>query len=157
MVHPALASQSHCPCCAPLFPDPTADQGHHELCVILRVGANIPDAIYEGYRLNLPLRTVTGVGSGPVEPLLTVDNPAVVIEAVKLAEDGSGHVIVRVYEAHGTRATARVIRSFDAAQAVETDLLERPVAAAAIIDADEGGLTLELRPFQLATLRYRRT
>ncbi|TFD05438.1 glycoside hydrolase family 38 C-terminal domain-containing protein [Cryobacterium sp. TMT1-66-1] len=141
---------------APLFPDPTADQGRHELRVALRVGASIPDAVYEGYRLNLPIRSLTGVGSTPVEPLFTVDNPAVVIEAVKLAEDGSGDVIVRVYEAHGTRALARVIRSFESAAVVETDLLERPVISAAVIEADDAALTLELRPFQLVTLRYRR-
>ena len=139
---------------AAVYPDPTADQGEHEFRVALRVGASIPDAVYEGYRLNLPLRTVAGIGSPPVEPLFTVDNPAVVIEAVKLAEDGSGDVIVRVYDAHGARSRARVIRSFAAAEAHETDLLERPVARAAIIATDDAVLTLELRPFQLVTLRY---
>ena len=139
---------------APIFPDPTADQGRHELRVAMRVGASIPDAVSEGYRLNLPLRTVTGVASTPVEPLFVVDNPAVVIEAVKLAEDGSGDVIVRFYEAHGTRALARIIRSFDAAEAYQTDLLERRVAPAAIIAADDTQLTLEMRPFQLVTLRF---
>ncbi|WP_104082459.1 glycoside hydrolase family 38 C-terminal domain-containing protein [Cryobacterium sp. Y11] len=142
---------------APVFPDPATDQGRHDVGVSLRVGASIPDAVYEGYRLNLPLRTVTGVGAITVEPLFAVDNPAVVIEAVKLAEDGSGDVIVRLYEAHGIRALARIIRSFEAAEAYETDLLERRVAPAAVTATDDAGLTLELRPFQLVTLRYRRT
>ncbi|WP_104178052.1 glycoside hydrolase family 38 C-terminal domain-containing protein [Cryobacterium sp. Y50] len=142
---------------APLYPDPTTDQGSHELRVSLCVGVSIPDAVSEGYRLNLPLRTVTGVGSTPIEPLFTVDHPAVVIEAVKLAEDGSGDVIVRLYEAHGTRARARLSRSFAAAEAHETDLLERRVTPAAVIASDEAALTLKLRPFQLVTLRYRRT
>lgn len=142
---------------APLYPDPSADQGRHELRVSVRVGASIPDAVYEGYRLNLPLRTVTGVHSTPIKPLFTVDNPAIVIEAVKLAEDDSGDVIVRIYEAHGTRARARVTRSFDAAPAHETDLLERPIASVAITEHEDSALTLELRPFQLVTLRYRRT
>ena len=142
---------------APLYPDPTTDQGNHELRVSLRVGASIPDAVSEGYRLNLPLRTVTGVGTAPIEPLFTVDNPAVVIEAVKLAEDGSGDVIVRLYEAHGSRSRTHVIRSFDASEACETDLLERPVPPAAIVAADNTELTVELRPFQLVTLRFGRS
>ncbi|TFB73288.1 alpha-mannosidase [Cryobacterium glaciale] len=142
---------------APVYPDPNADQGGHSLRVTLRVGASIPDAVYEGYRLNLPLRTVAGVGAAHIEPLFTVDNPALVIEAVKLAEDDSGDVILRVYEAHGTRALARVIRSFEAAPAYETDLLERRVAPVAVIATDDAAVTLELRPFQLLTLRYRRT
>lgn len=145
---------------APLYPDPDADQGRHEFRVALRVGAAIPDAIAEGYRLNLPLRTVSGVAGTAVEPLLSVDNPAVVVEAVKLAEDRSGDLIVRIYEAHGSRARATVIRHFEATDVTETDLLERPVAEAraslAVDPADPAAFTLELRPFQLLTLRFTR-
>jgi len=128
--------------------------------VSLRVGAGIADAVAEGYRLNLPLRTVAGVGRDHLDPLFTVDNPAVVIEAVKLAEDRSGDVIVRLYEAHGARARARVIRHFDATDVAETDLLERrlaePRATLSPDASDEAAFTLELRPFQLVTLRFTR-
>ena len=145
---------------APLFPDPESDQGSHELRVSLRVGAGIADAVAEGYRLNLPLRTVAGVAGGRLDPLFTVDNPAVVIEAVKLAEDRSGDVIVRLYEAHGSRARARVIRQFEATDVSQTDLLERPLAEPLAVltpvAADPAALTLELRPFQLVTLRFAR-
>ncbi|GAA3875195.1 glycoside hydrolase family 38 C-terminal domain-containing protein [Leifsonia kafniensis] len=145
---------------APLYPDPDADQGRHDFRFSVRVGAGIPEAIAEGYRLNLPLRTVTGVGGAVIEPLLSVDNPAVVIEAVKLAEDRSGDVIVRLYEAHGSLSRARVIRHFEAT-VTETDLLERQVAEQrALLDldpADPASFTLELRPFQLLTLRFARS
>ena len=136
---------------APLFPDPTADQGEHRLAVSLRVGATIADAVAEGYRLNLPLRTVRG-GSG-IAPLVAVDHPAVVVEAVKLAEDGGGDVVVRLYEAHGGRATATVTADFPYASMVETDLLETPLAEPVALD----GTRLSLRPFQIVTLRYRRS
>ena len=89
---------------APLFPDPHADQGRHRFAVALRVGATSRDAVAEGYRLNLPLRRVRG--ARPIAPLLAVSDPAVVVEAVKLAEDGSGDVVVRLYEALGSRARA---------------------------------------------------
>jgi len=142
---------------AAVFPDPTADQGRHELRVALRVGAGIPEAVAEGYRLNLPLRTVHGVSAARVVPLIEVDHPAIVVEAVKLAEDRSGDLIVRLYEAHGSRARARVIRHFEATDVTETDLLERPLAAPrASLAADGPALTLELRPFQLVTLRFTR-
>lgn len=142
---------------APLFPDPGADQGAQHMRVSLRVGAEIPDAIAEGYRLNLPLRTVDGVAASAVEALVSVDNPAVVVEAVKLAEDRSGDVIVRLYEAHGSRARARIIRSFEATDVVETDLLERPLPESRVSLSTEGAaLDAELRPFQLVTLRFRR-
>ena len=75
---------------APKFPDPGADQGRHELHVTVRPGATIADAVEEGYRTNLAPRVVHGAQG--VEPLVTVFNQALVIEAVKLAEDGSGDV-----------------------------------------------------------------
>jgi len=146
---------------AAVFPDPAADQGRHELKVSLRLGSGIPEAVAEGYRLNLPLRSITGVADPDIEPLLRVDNPAVVVEAVKLAEDRSGDLIVRLYEAHGNRSTARLIRHFEATDVVETDLLERPLAdprvelaAGAPLPVESHALTLTLRPFEIVTLRF---
>jgi alpha-mannosidase len=133
---------------APLFPDPDADQGEHRFRVALRVGATIGDAVAEGYRLNLPLRRVRG--GEDVAPLVVVDDPAVVVEAVKLAEDGSGDVVVRLYEALGTRAAARITATFDHASVAETDLLERPLPEPVALDGDR----LRLRPFQIVTLRF---
>ena len=137
---------------APLFPDPTADQGSHRFATSLRTGATIGDAIAEGYRLNLPLRRITG--EREVAPLMSVDNPAVVIEAVKPAEDGSGDVVVRLYEARGTRTTARIAADFAWSSVVETDLLERPLPARVCLDP--GGERLSVRPFQIVTLRFGR-
>lgn len=137
---------------APLFPDPESDQGDHDLHCALVVGAGIPDAVREGYRINLPLRR--RAGAGPVEPLVAVDDPAVVVEAVKLAEDRSGDVVVRLYEAHGGRARTRLRTAFGVAGVTETDLLERPLEAPRAL---RDGPALELRPFQIVTLRLRRS
>jgi alpha-mannosidase len=140
---------------APLYPDPGADQGMHEFRVSVLIGAGIAEAIAEGYRLNLPLRRVRG--AGPVESLLSVDNPAVVVEAVKLAEDRSGDVIVRLYEAYGSRTSAKLVPGFDWLGVVETDLLERSLSfTAAVISESEREVDLSLRPFQLVTLRFAR-
>ncbi|MGH3489437.1 MAG: glycosyl hydrolase-related protein, partial [Actinopolymorphaceae bacterium] len=136
---------------APRIPDPVTDQGMHRLSYALVPGAGIAEAVEEGYRINLPARTVTG--SEGVAPLVTVDHPAVVVEAVKLADDQSGDVVVRLYEAHGGRAAARVRTSFAVASVQETDLLERPLAAR---DLADGGTDVALRPFQILTLRFAR-
>jgi alpha-mannosidase len=95
-------------------------------------------------------------GAGPVHPLVEVDHDAVVVEAVKLAEDRSGDVVVRLYEAHGGRATTRLRAAFPYRVVEETDLLERPVAGGALVDDDDGSLTLTLRAFQIVTLRFGR-
>ncbi|MET9021369.1 glycoside hydrolase family 38 C-terminal domain-containing protein [Actinopolymorpha sp. NPDC004070] len=136
---------------APRVPDPVTDQGVHKLSYALVPGAGIAEAVEEGYRINLPARTVTGAEG--VAPLVRVDNPAVVVEAVKLAEDRSGDVVVRLYEAHGGRATGRVSTSFGAASVTETDLLERPLADREVVD---GAVEVTLRPFQILTLRFAR-
>jgi alpha-mannosidase len=137
---------------APMFPDPEADQGEHTLHSAIVVGG-VESAIEEGYRLNLPVRPAA---SAPVEPLVASSRPAVVIETVKLAEDGSGDVVVRLYESHGSRVTATIATAFPHTGVTETDLLERETAPDAVTTSDASGATVALRPFQLVTLRFAR-
>lgn len=164
---------------APLFPDPQADQGRHRLRVALRPGASIGDAVTEGYAFNLPARTVRGGHGAP--PLVSVTGAGVVVEAVKLAEDRSGDVVVRLYESLGARTRARVTAGFEASGVVATDLLERPLDDGPALDVTAGGAgpggaaaanlsnpdgpasalsalsaAFELRPFQIVTLRFAR-
>ncbi|WP_172120581.1 alpha-mannosidase [Actinomyces faecalis] len=141
---------------APLFPDPEADQGRHVMRVALRPGASIDDAVTEGYAFNLPVRTVEG--DHAVEPLVDVTGQGVVVEAVKLAEDRSGDVIVRLYESLGARTRATVTAGFEATGVVATDLLEREVDDVALSTTTQDGLstTFQMRPFQIITLRITR-
>jgi alpha-mannosidase len=120
----------------------------------LVVGASVADAVRAGYRINLPLRTRKG--GSPVAPLVMVDNEAVVVEAVKLADDRSGDVVVRLYEAHGGRAVARLTAGFDLAGAMSTDLLERRWRETREYEVTDNAIMLSLRPFEIVTLRLRR-
>ncbi|MEU9386385.1 glycoside hydrolase family 38 C-terminal domain-containing protein [Streptomyces sp. NPDC048279] len=139
---------------APRFPDPETDQGVHRFRHALVPGAGIADAVREGWRINLPERRVTG--GQEVAPLVTVDNDAVVVTAVKLADDGSGDVVVRFHEAHGGRAHATLTAGFEVADVTATDLLERPLTDAPAPSLDGAGVPLILRPFELRTLRFSR-
>ncbi|GAB1332593.1 alpha-mannosidase [Streptomyces sennicomposti] len=139
---------------APRFPDPETDQGVHRFRHALVPGADIADAVREGWRINVPERRLTG--SGEVAPLVTVDDPAVVVTAVKLADDGSGDVVVRFHEAHGGRARATLTAGFAFTGVTATDLLERPLAEAAAPERDGERIAVRLRPFELVTLRFRR-
>jgi alpha-mannosidase len=139
---------------APLWPDPQTDQGHHRLRYGIVPAANVLDAVREGYAINLPLRTIRGVNA--VAPLIALDSVDVVVEAVKLAEDQSGDVLVRLYAASGGRAEATVRTAFPVRSVQSVDLLERPLDIGQTW-ADPTAATVCFRPFQIVTLRYSRS
>jgi alpha-mannosidase len=139
---------------APRFPDPETDHGVHRFRHALVVGAGIGDAVREGYFLNLPVRTVRG--AHPVEPLIEVDNPDVCVESIKLADDGSGDVIVRLYQATGARSAARISARFEVAGVWSTDLLERRWHRTEDYELAMGAVTVRPRPFEIITLRFAR-
>lgn len=134
----------------PRFPDPETDQGRHSFSYGLVVGASVADAVAAGYALNLPLRAVAGAAA---PPLVRLDSTAALIEAVKLADDHSGDVIVRLYEPLGARAKVRLTADFPVAAVAENNLLEQPFDAGSLTLAADGGIHLALRPFQILTLR----
>ncbi|MGW7168955.1 alpha-mannosidase [Streptomyces sp. NPDC054884] len=145
---------------APRIPDPEADQGRHRFTYSLLPGATIADAVAEGYALNLPLRVAESAGAA--EPVVSVDGDGggaggVTVEAVKLADDRSGDVVVRLYESRGGRARGVLRTGFPLASARVTDLLERPLLEQSAISVPgDGTVEVTLRPFQILTLRLRR-
>lgn len=139
---------------APRYPDPETDQGTHRLRYALAPGATVADAVREGHRINLPERTVTG--GRAVEPLVSVSDDQVIVATVKLAEDRSGDIVVRLYESGGGRASTTLTTSLPIGTVTETDLLERPLDdAPSHTFSPQGTLELTLRPFQILTLRLR--
>ncbi|MEV0036730.1 glycoside hydrolase family 38 C-terminal domain-containing protein [Streptomyces sp. NPDC050804] len=132
---------------APHSPDPETDLGTHRLTYALLPGTSQEETVREGLALNLPLRVAAAPES---PPLVDAGDPAVTVEAVKLAEDRSGDVVVRLYESAGGRADTTLRIGFPVVGARVTDLLERPLYEA---ETGEEGLRLRLRPFQILTLR----
>ncbi|KKD09819.1 alpha-mannosidase [Streptomyces sp. WM6386] len=137
---------------APRVPDPEADQGKHRFTYSLLPGASIEDAVAEGYALNLPLRVADSAGEP--DPVVSVDGEGITVEAVKLADDTSGDVVVRLYESRGGRAQGVLRTGFPLAGAKVTDLLERPLTEDEA--AVDGTVPVTLRPFQILTLRLKR-
>jgi alpha-mannosidase len=143
-----------------LHPDPRADLGRHRVtCALLPHTGRFrkEGVIVEGYRLNHPVRAVIdGAAATTAEPFVRVDRPAVIVEVVKAAQDGSGDAIVRCYESHGGRADAvmtfdRPVGSVRLTDFLEEDAPPTPQPGLEIVDRHE--LRLSLRPFQIATLR----
>ena len=138
---------------APHSPDPHADRGLQHFRHTLRPGAALGDAIAEGYALGLPLRPGPGPDTALGAPLVAVDHPDVVVETVKLADDRSGDVVVRLYESRGGRPRVMLSAGFPLAGVQEADLLEARLADHPH-RADHTALAL--RPFQILTLRLTR-
>lgn len=110
--------------------------------------------IQAAYALNVPLRVVPvaagTAGSAPKTlSLLQLDTTAVVIEAVKQAED-DGDIVIRLYEATGATVDARLTFEMPVATVAESDLMETPLRALDLVD---GGVTLTFGPFEIKTLR----
>jgi alpha-mannosidase len=85
---------------SPTFPDKTADRGSHHFTYAFMPfdHDDLTSVIAEGYRLNNPLVVVDGAEFDSV--VLQRASPAVVIDTVKIAEDGVG-VVLRLYESLG--------------------------------------------------------
>jgi alpha-mannosidase len=108
--------------------------------------------VREAYDLNTPLTVASGAARVPEASLLALDAPNVFIDTVKPAEDGSGDVVIRLYEAKRTWTRCKLQTSLPVKRIIETDLLENQLRE---LDLREGGIAFEIRPFQIITLRMK--
>ena len=101
----------------------------------------------EARAFNAPLLLARRARRRPAAWLAT-DDPALVIDTVKRAEDGDA-LVVRLYEAYGGRGTARlrVGVPFDGAR--RANLLEDPLGP---LELDDGAVVLPYRPFEIVTV-----
>lgn len=133
---------------APRFPDPDTDHGRHEIEVGLVIGADAEIATAEGIRLNAPTTLVRGANE--VDPLVSVTGTGIIVSSVKLADDRSGDVIVRVYESLGRRTQGELSIGFEHTGVREVSLIEDDLENA------RTGTALALKPFEVRTLRITR-
>lgn len=137
---------------APGYPDPVADQGkHHFAYALLPHQGDLREGrvVEEAELFNLPI--VVRAGTAPAEGwVVSVDRPGVSVEAVKLADAGAA-IVVRICEVWGSRGLARVSLNAPFTSVARCDLLERDLAP---VDTDGSAVEIELRPFELVTLRF---
>jgi len=140
----------------PGYPDPEADQGpHHFAYALLPHAGDLRGAgrvVEEAESFNLPISIVAGGGGGHAGRgrLISVDRAGVSIEAVKWA-DRAGGVVVRLCEVWGSRGPAAVTLNVPFVAVTRTDLLERDLEN---VPFHGSTVDLELRPFELVTLRF---
>lgn len=134
-----------------LAPDMTADRGMHEFTYSLYIWeGSFSDSwvVKKGYELNCPV--VTTRGSAGKASFLSVDQPNIVIETVKPAEDGSGDIIVRLYESMHMSNICTLSTAFPVSKAYQTNMLEKNQDSLCI---NSNRIELKFRPFEIKTIR----
>lgn len=139
-------------------PDPQADMGLHQFRYALVPHAGDfrqAEIIRRAYEFNLGATAqIVGHHAGRLPRamgLLYVDVPNVMIEAVKVEEDGA-RWIVRCYEAFGTRTVATIACGAAVKAVSECDLLERNHRPLAVRD---NAFTFPIAPFEIRTFAIR--
>lgn len=144
-------------------PDPLPDIGDHTIRFGIRPhgakGWSEADCIRGGADMNQPLQVVgTGAHDGPLAPSgswLKLKPENVVLAAVKRSESGDG-MILRFYETAGedTEIKVKLDDVFRASEAVQVDLLERPVETNTA-EIDDGKLRIEVPAYGIVSVLVR--
>jgi alpha-mannosidase len=138
---------------SPLRPDSGADVGLQEFTYAFYAWNGSlaeSEVVREGYELNVPV--VTAAGEAGERSLFALDAPNVVIDAVKPAEDGSGDVVVRLYESKRAATRCTLTTSLPLAGAEQTNLLEEDGKE---LETSDGQIALSFRPFEIKTVRLK--
>ncbi len=145
---------------SPEWPDPHADEGHHEFTYSLFPhGGSWKDAltVRRGYELNYKLISLPlekHLGSLAAEhSFLQAQPDNVIVTALKKAEDEHA-LVVRFYEWAGKDGEVTIQLPPGAESAEETDLMEKPISNLSI---HNGGVTLHTKPYEIKTIRARFT
>jgi len=130
-----------------------ADKGMHQFTYsVMPFTGTFFDSnvVRAGYELNYPV--TTRVGAGANASFLRLSEKNVIAETMKFAEDGSGDLIIRLYECQNAYTTCKLEFGFDIQDVYITDMLENNKEQ---VEVEANGVTLRLKAFEILTLRVR--
>jgi alpha-mannosidase len=141
---------------SPEWPDPHADEGHHEFTYSLYPHAGgWKDAltIRQGYELNYKLlATPVEKHEGALAPehsFLSTTNENIIVTSLKKAEDDDS-LVLRFYEWAGKDGDVQLALPPGSQNAAETNLMEKPVGSAALRN---DLLTVHTKPYSIETVK----
>jgi alpha-mannosidase len=137
---------------APTYPDAKADQGRHHFRFALYPHKGSPQSAgvtEAACCFNVPLLTAKSGGQDIQQAFFSLDQPAVLLDTIKKAEDSEA-LILRLYEARGTRGKLRLTSSLPIQSAALVNLLEDEMSP---LNWQDGGVELSFKPFEIITLR----
>src|SRR6266700_3205104 len=140
---------------SPEWPDPHADEGHHEFTYSLYPhsgGRKNAQTVRRGYELNYKLITMQldqHQGSLPAQySFLKVEPDNVVVTALKKAEDNNA-LIVRYFDWAGAKAEVKL--AFPGIKkAADSDLMERQIG---ILAGSAGTVIVPTSPYEIKTVK----
>lgn len=141
---------------APKWPDNTADLGTHEFTYSLYPHAGDwreARTLRKAAELNLPAHAAACApeeGKLPASgSLIGYSGNHVVLDTVKLSEDGSGSIL-RLYESAGGRETVEISWPLPHAKVCLSNALEEETE---VLPEQAGSLQLEFAPFEIKTIK----
>lgn len=141
-------------------PDPTPDQGMHEMTYSLyphKGDWRTAGTVRKGYEINQPLIARIAKPQRGALPssksYANVSNDNIIITALKKAEDDS-NIILRFYETHGKAGDATIRTSLPVKYYMETDLMERPIGEKQPIR--NGSFTVKTGKYEIKTYKLLR-
>lgn len=105
------------------------------------------DIIRQGLELNVPVKVIPSTAAD--FSLINIDKSNVILDAMKLAEDGSGDIILRFYEAEKAAVSARIRTGLNG-KAWICDLRERKQEE---ISMENGVMDVTFSAFEIVTIR----
>ena len=140
---------------SPTWPDPHADEGHHEFTYSLYPHPGTwraAETVRRGYELNYKLRSKQEESHSGVLPSVhsfaELGSDNVVLTAMKLAEDNDATVL-RFYEWAGKEADVTVKLPSGAQSASETNLMEQRTGKLPVVN---GSVTIHTKPYEIKTV-----
>ena len=136
---------------SPASPDPTADRKEHTFAYAIMPhagGWRESGVVAESYRFNAPMLWSKGAEHEKPVSFVSTTDANVVLDTVKKAED-SDALLLRLYEAHGARGTAKIKCAWPVVSASFCNILEEDQGPA---ELRNGELVVPYRPYQIISL-----
>ena len=134
-------------------PEMRADNGEHTFTYAFTAWEGTflsSPVVKEAYALNVPIQLAPG--SMDTFSAFSLNRENVFIDTVKPAEDGSGDMILRLYEAKRGDIACKLHIGIPARHVYACDMLENIQAELA---PEDGAVTLHFGPFEVKTLRIK--
>ncbi len=107
--------------------------------------------VQQGYELNVPITVAEG--QAPTTSLMQVDASNIIVDTVKAAEDGSGDIVLRLYESVNTATNTVLTLNIPASHIMLCDMLENTREEIRVVD---GKVMLHFHGFEVKTVRIKK-